>query len=154
MFRVLFFDDDPKRRANEALRQRLEENGVHVDCVKLFREFEDAASKIAYDVVILDVMAKSSETLLRYDDDKKIVSDDEIGIELLRRLRGGYYKRHAMHYADISIFVRTANGAHHMQILYETEGGHYVDPADNMKLVEMILEQARRKDACDGKGIT
>ena len=140
MKRVLFFDDYPRAVENRDLVERLERAGFHVTRVKTTREFESAVRWIAYDTIIMDVMAKPSGPMHQYDDPDVIVEETTCGIELLRRCRGGYYKRHAKHYQSIPIYIRTANGAHHMQKLYKKEGGIYIDPAENRALVKMINE--------------
>ena len=152
MIRVLFFDDYPNATENQSLLDRLKRSGIQVTPIMTTRDFEQAVRQTAYDAVILDVMARASGVMCRYDNPNIVVPDEETGLELLRRLRGGYYKEHAKDYADIPIFVRTANSALHMQALYEKEGGRYVDLTDDKALVKMILEQPTPKGTSDGKG--
>ncbi len=141
MPRVLFFDDYPKASENEALLDQLRWSGIQVATVITISEFEQAVRQTDYDAIILDVMVRIAGILYRYDNQSVVVSEEETGIEFLRRLRGGYYKERAKRHVEIPIFMRTANNARHMQALYQREGGQYVDPADNRKLARMILEQ-------------
>jgi CheY-like chemotaxis protein len=142
MPRVLFFDDYPDEIDSKDLCERLEAAGLTVDCAKTTPAFDRMVRKIPYDVIILDVMATSPEPMHKFDKRDEVVPDGEIGLELLRRCRGGYYGNHAAHYKLIPIYMRTANGPAHMQSRYGNEGGTYVDPKTGDKELVRMIQRA------------
>jgi len=140
MTRIIFFEDHPYASDNRLLRLRLRRalRDVHVQLAPVWTvtAFERYVRAEDFAVVILDIMARSFEPLLSIDTGNR-VPPDMTGIELLRRLRTGYYRPH---YKTSTIFIRSARNELHIRMTAERarHDGYFQAGGDDRRLINMV----------------
>lgn len=103
--RTLFFDDQKSDPMNILFRLRLIQaiSNINVQIAQTVKFFEMCVNKDVFDVFILDVMGSGEKDFLNIRNE--IVPPVRIGLELLERLRLGYYSKQNI---DALIIMRTA----------------------------------------------
>lgn len=103
--RIVFYDDNEKNISNIMLVNKIKKQipNANVNYINTVAVFEAFLDKAIVDAFVLDIMGP--ETNLTEFDTKKKVESTCIGIELLRRIRKGFYRKQKK---TAPVIIRTA----------------------------------------------
>jgi hypothetical protein len=141
---VIFFDDSINSMENKILisRIRIELPNVTLFPAYSLKFFEDKIKRIFVHTIILDIMA--AETNIRSFRTNKRVRSARLGIELLERVRGGYYPKQD---SKIPIIMRTAR-ADDDKVISECEQYEAnlicLPGSDDSRIIEYLNELANK----------
>lgn len=144
MPRILCFDDEFHAAENRLFRinlsRKLASPAIHMAFEKTVKSLESEIRREKYDVLVLDIIARTTPSLRRIPEEVVVVPDGEAGIELLRRCRTGYYGDRYKDRERVKIFIRTARQERRIRSLCEAEGcdGFFAPGTDDFKLIEAI----------------
>jgi CheY-like chemotaxis protein len=145
--RVLLFDDFPEASENKLLQMRLRQalasfgERAEIFLSRTVADFEAKLNRLAFDCLVLDIMAESGEPLVAHGG-RDVVAPSLTGIELLRRCRAGVYRATGR---SIPIYMRSARGEPFVIALCKREGctGYYHAGAADQDLIRTISEAWR-----------
>lgn len=141
---VLFFDDHPLESENKLflslLRDELPAERVRVLHEKTIRRLERRLSVTFCRVVILDIMSEVPANFRPLHNETTGRVDPMLaGVEILRRIRAGFYGRE---YERSLVFMRSARGEPHIISLCAKVGasGHFQAGSQDFALIAQLKE--------------